>query len=401
MAFDRIPYQLLDVGTEADLISWDSSGEPTVFTLGLGEFLYKDAAGALASVGAGATAGQVIVSDGAGGWLVDDQTGTGGGGTGVGSFEVDRQRYVPVTDYTPGATTELQLPIEPSNKDDVQIFFDSTFQGLDSFSITDNINPGTFDTVTFTAAIPLGVAQVEAIVFGRPAAINIVFDPLSLPTTIAVGTNVQVAIEQLDTYLANINAGQVAFDDTELGSGATTVQEALDDIITTPGLIATPFVESLWLISDERPAGTDGGSALAGGIWRTRTLNVEDAAIIPFGGESLAADQITLPDGEYYIEMQSVFNTDSDGPLGNTRTRLHNITDDVTEILSFSNVVDGGATIQGNAISTGCGKVTVAGGPKVFELQYRVEFSRDDRGLGAATNFDTEIYAIVKIWKVG
>jgi hypothetical protein len=96
----------------------------------------------------------------------------------------------------------------------------------------------------------------------------------------------------------------------------------------------------------------------------------------------------------------SVFNTDSQGPLGNVRTRLHNVTDDVTEVLSLSNVVDGGATIQGNANSCGFGRITVAGGPKDFELQYQVEFTRPGRGLGAASNFDTEIYALVKIWQL-
>jgi hypothetical protein len=211
--------------------------------------------------------------------------------------------------------------------------------------------------------------------------------------------NVQDALDGLDDYLVNLDSTQVAFDDTTLASGsATNVQEAFDYIITTPGAIATPFASSLALFEDRQPIGTDGGTATEGD-WFTRNLNTFTDSIIPFGA-GLGANQIILPDGDYLIEFMSIFNTDNQGPLGNVRTRLHNMSDDVTEILSMSNVVDGGATIQGNANNCGFGRITVAGGPKTFELQYQVEFTRAIRGLGAASGFAEEIYALVKIWQL-
>lgn len=404
MPFDRIPYQLLDVGSEGDIITWDNTGEPSVVSLGIGDLLYRDATGVMNTVGNGATVNQVIVADGLGGWMLADQSG-GGPASGIGVFDVNRQLYAPaspqldpLTEFEPGVTTEIQLPIEPNSEVAVVIFFDGAFQGNDAFDMTDNITATVFDTVTFTDPIPAGISNVEALIFNLPTAAAIIFDPLNLPTLIATGTNVQVAIEQLDAYLSALDATQVAFDDTILGSGATNVQEAIDDIATTPGLIPTPFVDLFYFITDEKAVGIDGGTAVSGN-WNTRDLNTE--GVNGIAGASLTANRVTLPDGEYHIEFESVFNTDAQGPLGMTRTRFHNITDNVAEILSMSEAVDGGAQQQANAISKGCGRFTVAGGPKEYELQYQVEYTRQDRGLGVASNYDNEIYAIVKIWKVG
>ena len=404
MAFDRIPVQLIDLGNEADIFTWDNAGEPAALPLALGDFVYRDASGALVAVGNTATLGQVLISDGAGGWAPDDQTGVGAGG-GIGIFDGTRVVYAiatpvvdPMTEFEPGVSTEIQLSLEPAGPEAVFILFDGTVQGLNSFTITDNITATVFDTVTFTGPIPAGVLQVEALLFETPTAFDIVFDPLNLPTTIALGNNVQIAIEQLDFYLENLDATQVDFDDTLLLSGATNVQDAIDAMATTPGLLPTPFADLMYLISDERAISVDGGTAVSGN-WLPRTLNTDTNFGIT--GASLAADQITLPDGEYFIEMQSVFNTDAQGPLGMTRTRIHNVTDDATVVRSMSESIDGGAQQQANAVSTGCGRFTVAGGPKLFELQYQVEYTRTTRGLGVASGFDTEVYANVKIWQVG
>ena len=94
MPFDRIPYQLLDVGSEGDIITWDNTGEPSVVSLGIGDLLYRDATGAMNTVGNGATVNQVIVADGLGGWMLADQSG-GGPASGIGVFDVNRQLYAP------------------------------------------------------------------------------------------------------------------------------------------------------------------------------------------------------------------------------------------------------------------------------------------------------------------
>ena len=77
---DRVPYQLIDLGTEADILTWDLSGEPTVVSLALGDFAYRDATGALVTVGTGALVGQGLVADGLGNWAVGNVLASGGSG---------------------------------------------------------------------------------------------------------------------------------------------------------------------------------------------------------------------------------------------------------------------------------------------------------------------------------
>jgi hypothetical protein len=402
---DRVPYQLIDLGNESDILTWDNAGEPAVVSLAIGDFVYRDATGALTTVGAGALPGDGLVSDGLGNWSVGA---VAGAGFGSGAFTVDKETFVEGAEYLAGGgVLEIELAATPpganptEQAESILILFGGVAQSVNDYSITDNTTPTEFRTITFNNPIPEFLPQVEVLIFTRPIASSIVFDPALTvgPPDIVTGTNVQDAIDQLDNYLVNLDATQVAFDDTTLASGsATNVQEAFDYIITTPGAIATPFASSLALFEDRQPIGTDGGTATEGD-WFTRNLNTFTDSIIPFGA-GLGANQIILPDGDYLIEFMSIFNTDNQGPLGNVRTRLHNMSDDVTEILSMSNVVDGGATIQGNANNCGFGRITVAGGPKTFELQYQVEFTRAIRGLGAASGFAEEIYALVKIWQL-
>jgi len=404
---DRVPYQLIDLGNESDILTWDNTGEPAVLSLNIGDFAYRDPSGALTAIGSGAVAGDGLVADGLGGWSVGPVAPAATGDP-AGSYTVLVESFVEGVDYAAGGgVLEIELTNTPpglnvtEQENSILVLFGGVPQNKSQYSITDNITPTEFRTITFTSPIPEFLPEIEVLIHTRPIAASIEFDPSLVvgPPDIVTALNVQDAIDQLDTYLVNLDATQVAFDDTILASGtATNVQEAIDAIATDPGLIPTPFASSLALFEDRQPIGTDGGTATEGG-WFTRNLNTFTDAVIPFGG-GLAANQITLPDGDYIVEFMSIFNTDNQGPLGNVRTRLHNITDDVTEVLSLSNVVDGGATIQGNANNCGFGRITVAGGPKTFELQYQVEFTRALRGLGAASNFAEEIYALVKIWQL-
>jgi hypothetical protein len=404
---DRVPYQLIDLGNEADIFTWDNSGEPTVIPLAIGDFVYRNAAGALTAIGSGAAAGEGLVSDGAGGWSVGAVAGGGGGGAG-GAFTAEKESFVEGVDYAAGGgILEIELATAPpgatpaEQEKSIIVSFGGVIQPASQYSITDNITPTEFRTITFTSAIPEFLSEIEVTTLTRPIASSITFDPALQvgPPDIVTATDVQGAIDELDAYLVALDATQVDFDDTILASGsATNVQEAIDAIATTPGLVPTSFGSSLVLIEDQRAQGVDGGDATEGG-WFARPLNTITDSVVPFGA-GLAANQITLPDGDYIIEFMSVFNTDDQGPLGNVRTRLYNVTDAATEILSMSNTVDGGATIQGNANSCGYGRITVAGGPKTFELQYQVEFTRTGRGLGSASNMDTEIYALIKIWQL-
>lgn len=69
------------------------------------------------------------------------------------TYSIENTTYVGGVDYTAGVTTSLVLPNTFANGKQLWIYFDGTFQGDDQYSLT-----GT--TLTFTAAIPAGVARV-------------------------------------------------------------------------------------------------------------------------------------------------------------------------------------------------------------------------------------------------
>jgi hypothetical protein len=74
----------------------------------------------------------------------------------VTTTDVVRDEFVDGVDFTAGTTTQLTLTNTPPDTDSILIFFDGGYQQFDSWSIAT-------DTITFTAAIPLGVQRVEVI----------------------------------------------------------------------------------------------------------------------------------------------------------------------------------------------------------------------------------------------
>lgn len=57
-------------------------------------------------------------------------------------------------DFTPGTTDELTLSAEPGSKNNTRVSFDGVHQHRDTYSLAGAV-------ITFTSAIPIGVAQVE------------------------------------------------------------------------------------------------------------------------------------------------------------------------------------------------------------------------------------------------
>jgi hypothetical protein len=221
---DRVPYQLIDLGSEADILTWDVSGEPAVVSLALGDFVYRDATGALTTVGTGALSGQGLVADGLGGWAVGNVLASGGAG---GGFTAVRDSFVEGVDYAAGGgVLEIELPVAPpgttpaEQADSIIVAFGAAIQPNSQYTITDNITPTEFRTVTFVAPIPEFLSEVEVTTLTRPIAASIDFDPgLEVgPPDIVTATDVQGAIDQVDAYLVNLDATQVSFDDTTLNS---------------------------------------------------------------------------------------------------------------------------------------------------------------------------------------
>lgn len=145
------------------------------------------------------------------------------------------------------------------------------------------------------------------------------------------------------------------------------------------------FYDAFAKIWDQKAQNTDGGS-FASGARRTRTLNTksDDDSLV-----TLAANQFVLAAGSYYLEAKvPAYN------CNRHRAWLRNMTGSVDTLIGTSEVTAG--VLTGSCLIEGEFTITVA---TTFEIQHQCETTSNTLGLGVATNFDVEIYTVVKIWR--
>ena len=207
--------------------------------------------------------------------------------------------------------------------------------------------------------------------------------------------------------LLRVNAGETAAEFFELvaattaalglvekataGEGTTPVPDKFADVVGIAAMIAERgFSGQLLHVRDEKASGTAGGT-FTFGAWLTRTLNTMLTNEI--SGASVAANQITLPAGTYYIDVLASRNR-----VGENLVKLYNVSDASDVLIGM--VQKTGATygdVNGSCLS---GRFTIAA-EKVFEIQHRGSDSRSLDGFGVAAGFGVvEVYADVKLWKV-
>jgi hypothetical protein len=175
-----------------------------------------------------------------------------------------------------------------------------------------------------------------------------------------------------------------------------TVPQSEEDPLLDEDLVREsylPFCHKLIHVQDQKATGTQGG-AFNNGAWRTRTLNT--ILTNEISGASLAANQITLPSGTYYIEASApAFR------VSRHKALLYNITDAANEIIGTSEI----SLNTGSYATTRSfiyGRFTIQSS-KVFEIQHRGVITRAVDGFGLAFGVGgvIEVYTDVKIWKVG
>lgn len=131
------------------------------------------------------------------------------------------------------------------------------------------------------------------------------------------------------------------------------------------------------------------GGAATTGAFTTRVLNTQDANSI--SGASLASNQITLPAGTYRVSgFQEFYRTQI------TKTRLHNVTDDVALVQGstlFTNEADSGAPSSMQGVFT----LTAA---KVLEFQYEAQGSFNTNALGVLDPNDPATFAKIVFEKI-
>jgi len=148
--------------------------------------------------------------------------------------------------------------------------------------------------------------------------------------------------------------------------------------------ISFPGATKRSIFVDEKVAGTAGGSSTAG-AWRTRDLNT---TLINQLNLVLAGNQITLPQGDYYISaFAQTFNANRH------KVRIFDATNNLELLVGTSEYSPG----QGN-ISRVIGTISLSGEIDI-ELQHQVGLTGAGQGWGVASNYPPtpEIYSMVEL----
>ncbi len=152
---------------------------------------------------------------------------------------------------------------------------------------------------------------------------------------------------------------------------------------------ALELKHNLLHIRDEKAQNTNGGTFTLG-AWRTRDLNTVKTNEIT--GASLAANQITLPAGTYYVEWSAPAYR-----VTQHQSKLYDITGAADLIIGTSEFNDGADAVTNKSI--GKGRITLAG-ITVIELQHYCAVTHAVQGFGVACNFTTEVYSDIIIRQV-
>jgi len=204
-------------------------------------------------------------------------------------------------------------------------------------------------------------------------------------------TNVQDAINELDTEKGDMDNPMTTGGDIIYGgtSGTPTrLAKGTDGQVLTlasgvPSWTDASGVSSDFIIlEDQKPDGTNGGTS-SSGSWYDRVLNTE---VVDTGNNcSLSSNQFTLTAGTYKIFATVPFNRASGGSI-----RLYNVSDSSTEVLGTLFSSDyGQGTIKG--------KFTITSS-KTFKIQYWINNSHDNYGLGSGNWSDGEINVFTRVF---
>ena len=158
-------------------------------------------------------------------------------------------------------------------------------------------------------------------------------------------------------------------------------------ITQPPGVFETKLLH----VQDQKPSGTAGGSSVVG--YNIRDLN---KILVNEIGASLAANQITLPAGDYFMLASAplwVANSNY------TQLRLYNVTD-----AAFITKVDGTSQRVSHDAVANCGGRFSLSVTSTLELRQLNGQANATVGLGydvsSAGTIDHNVFADLKVWKL-
>ena len=148
-------------------------------------------------------------------------------------------------------------------------------------------------------------------------------------------------------------------------------------------------IDNYFHAQDQKASNTDGGT-LTGGSFQTRVFNTVLTNTI--SGASLSSNQITLPNGTYYVWGKAPTIA-----TARTKTVLYDTTGSADLLIGTSDDANGnyGVQVQGTVV----GKFVLAT-TSAIELRQR-GVTKSGNGLGEGTGYGlVEVFAEIQIWKV-
>ena len=144
------------------------------------------------------------------------------------------------------------------------------------------------------------------------------------------------------------------------------------------------------LIADTKSQNTAGGT-FTSGAWQTRTLNTEISDINNIC--SLSSNVFTLSSGTYLIEWTApAYN------VNRHQTRLYDTTNSAVIQFGGSNYANNSNAIQNS--SSGSAIVVISSNTS-YKIEHQCGSTNSPQGFGVEANMGTEVYAQVKITKIG
>lgn len=161
---------------------------------------------------------------------------------------------------------------------------------------------------------------------------------------------------------------------------------------------ANPFGSALLHVREEQANTVNGGSSITASTWSTLTLNTTKTNEIT--GSSLAGNQVTLPAGDYYVEASGINGI----TLGGTvflkyRVRFYDVTHATELVLGPNEGMSSFIGTSHNNVARLAGRFTLAS-PSATALQFYNTWGSTNGGWATGAG-STEVYAEVRIWKIG
>jgi len=145
--------------------------------------------------------------------------------------------------------------------------------------------------------------------------------------------------------------------------------------------------ESYAILEDQKSQNTDGGT-FSTGSWLTRDLNTEVAD--PDSIVTISSNQFTLAAGTYLISWSA--------PAFASNRHQSALFDSTNTTYYYGSSEYCADAYANQTRSFGSVRITITGST-VFEIRHRTDNGNGGNGFGVASNFATEVYARVEIYK--